>query len=162
MSIDLIPFRETPYNLQFVFAGAMHEWSYNSTFGAGTRDWELRTPPSKTVHFTNRIILTSSTTMAFQLWENATMATQGSSALKMFNVNRVSSSTTKMKIFRNSTFTGTGTNIEDIQLVAGDAYVQKAPEIILKSDTIYLMRTINTGAVSSVVNFQFVWYEPSN
>jgi hypothetical protein len=162
MSIDLVPFRETPYNLQFVFAGKMFEWSYNSSFAAGNTDWQLKTPQNETLHLTNRTMLTSSTSLEFQLWESPLVTVQGNSALSIFNVSRVSTSTSGTKIYTNPTFGGLGTNIEDIFLISGDAYTQKTPEVILKSDTDYLLRILNTGAGNQTLNFQFVWYEPSN
>jgi len=158
---SLTSFRHTPYNLQFAFAGKMYEWQYSSTFVPGNTNYQLKTPPTQIIHFINRTLLTSSTALVFQFIQDSVISVQGTSALAFFNVNRNVNSTSAFKIYTNPSATS-GTIIDDVLLVSGSPFVQESPEIILKSDTDYIMKITNSGAVDAVIDFGFVWYESDN
>lgn len=158
---SLNSFRNTPYDRQFAFAGSMYEWNYNSTFIPGKTNYQIKTPPIKIIHFIERNILTSSTALTFRFIENSIISVQGTSVLSGFNVNRTVNSTSQLKIFTNPSATS-GSIIENILLVSGSPFCQQSPEVILASDTDYIMELNNSGAVNATVNLAFVWYESNN
>jgi len=162
--LSLTPFRDTPYTAQFVFAGAMFKWQYQQSFPNGNTNFQLKTSTGKIVHLIARNLQTASTGLSFIFNENGIKA-DGILATGITNVNRINDTAVTAAInTAPTTSTGGATapiNLETIKLVANTASVQLAPEIILKTNTSYLMTIANSGGATPA-DFTFVWYESSN
>jgi hypothetical protein len=165
-SFDLIPFRETPYNLQFIFAGKMFQWQVDQTFPTSFTNMQIKTSTgTQIIHFISRTIQTASTGLYFTFSELGIKA-NGTTFGVIANVNRDSTHSQTASIMVNpTTSTGGATApviLESVRLVADTEYNQISPELILKSNSNYLMRVNNTGVAASDANFSFVWYESNN
>jgi hypothetical protein len=158
---ELTPFRDTPYDLQFAFAGKMFQWQYNSGFITGITNLQIKTSTGEITHIVARSILTSSTGMNVKLVENPVISSTGTVNQLAYNVDRRSGTTSKTVIASNVTSTG-GTVIESNNLVSGTIWEQISPEIILQTDSYYNIRITNTGSTNIPIDFNFVWYESGN
>jgi hypothetical protein len=162
MPIELLPFRETPYNLQFIFAGKMFAWEYRAAFAPGTTNFQFKTQASQDVHFITRSITTGSTAINVQLIENPAL-TDGTTLLSVYNVNRAAGTTATMAIYSNPAAIVGGSTLENIQLVQSVTLTQPSPELILKRSEDYILRVVNSGAAPApYVDLKYVWYESSN
>jgi hypothetical protein len=165
-AFDLIPFRETPYNLQFIFAGKMFQWQVEQSFVAGITNMQIKTSTgTQIIHFVNRTIQTASTSLYFTFSELGIKA-NGTTFGVIANVNRDSTHSQTASILVNpTTSTGGATApiiLESVRFIADTEYNQISPELILKSNSNYLIAVNNTGLAASDANFSFVWYESNN
>ena len=161
MVFELNQFRETPYDLQFVFVGKMYQWQYNTTFGSGVTNYQIHTSSNVLTHLTNRTIRTASTSINIQFIEVPVFVSTGTTLLPAYDVNRISATTPTLAIYSNPSATS-GTVIENIDLIAGEKWNQVATEFILNQGADYLIRVSNTALTAQSVDFNYVWYESSN
>lgn len=154
-------FRETPYNLQFTFAGKMFQWQYNSGFITGITNLQIKTSTAQITHIIARTIRTSSTGINIKFVENPVFVTTGTTGLKTYNVDRLNPLTAKT-IFAKNVSSSSGTAFENTTLISGNTWQQLAPELILKSGSNYNLRITNSGSTAKTVDFYFVWYESNN
>jgi hypothetical protein len=157
----LNPFRETPYNLQFVFVGKMYQWQYNTGFVNGVSNIQIRTSTDQIMHLIARNIRTASTGMMIKLIESPTITSTGTIDLSVHSVNRVDP-VPATAIFASSVSATVGSTIENINLVSGITWEQSTPELVLKLGTDYNIRITNSGTSVTPVDFNFVWYESNN
>jgi hypothetical protein len=159
---NLSSFRNTPYSNQFVFAGKMFQWQYNSGFINGKTNIHIKTSTSQITHIISRTLRTASTGINFKFVENAVIVTSGTTVLPSYNVSRILSNVSKNIIYKNVPAATSGLAFENITLVSGNTWQQITPELILKSGTNYNLRITNSGTSTKAVDFYFVWYESNN
>jgi hypothetical protein len=160
LSIELQPFRQTDYALQFDFVGNFYSWQYQLMSSGGTsHDLKFATSDNF-VHITSREIQTNSSAISINIYEGATFGI-GSSSSKIYNLNRGINNPNTMKIITNSTHVLPGNTLEAFTLIANDRWKQQSPELILKTNTLYWMEILNSG-LNAFVNFNYVWYESGN
>lgn len=161
MVFSLNQFRETPYNLQFTFAGKMYQWQYSSGFITGITNLQIRTSTDQIVHLIARQMRTASTGINVKFVENPTIVSTGTISLPSFNTDRRSASTS-VTVFASNVTSTSGDVLENINLVSANTWQQLSPELVLNSGIDYNVRITNTSSTDQSVNFNFVWYESDN
>ena len=161
MNISLVPFRETPYELQFLFVDKMFKWQQKVLLpDLNPVDFLITSPGDQMIHFIRREIIVNSgasdSLVGFYSGPNATLNT----ASDIFNVNRGSTNVATLSIGTSNTI-APGTLIESIFLGFGRTVRQKSEELILKKNTEYLLRFITTSPPVEI-NVIYVWYESGN
>jgi hypothetical protein len=164
----LNPFRETDYLNQFLFSGNLFECVQNCTIQPiSFRSISIITNPNKLTHIVNREVILKTTAPLnvivtnMLLFENRTVGVLGSSFYQISNLLRESNTTSKTKLYANSSFTA-GDIRETASLYRDVKWKQLESELILKSDTAYSIRFFNSRATSVVASFNLSWYESDN
>jgi hypothetical protein len=162
-SLSLVPFRDTPYSLQFAFAGVMFSVSSAVLLGSGIYNHCFVTQ-GKSVHIIARSYQTNSTNLTVDWIENGVdIAGSSGPSQFLYNVNRVLSDTTNTASLFSSptTSASSGVSIETIGLVPADKWVQTAPEFILENNKMYLIQANNHNSTGYFV-INLTWYESGN
>jgi len=155
-------FRETPYNLQFIFVGKYFKFQQKLTVAPVTRvNIEIKTGATQIVHFLERnvriISSVSTVSVGYELYENSTTTTVAS--YPIFNVDRTSSNVSTVSI-ATCTFTAIGNNLEAYVIRNGQAH-QRSKELILKPSTTYMISFV-TAASTAQIDINYIWYESDN
>lgn len=164
MAMNLTTFRDTLYDIQFIFAGKMFKWQYQQSIPNGITNFQIKTSTNQIVHMIGRSLQTASTGLSFIFNEDG-VKTDGVLATGISNVNRTVSFS-PVTVINTAPTSSTGgptapTRLFTTKLIANTANVQLAPEIILKLDTSYLMTISNSGGAAPL-GMTFIWYESNN
>jgi hypothetical protein len=144
----------------------MFQWQVDRSFSIGITNMQIKTSTgTQIVHFIRRAIQTASTGLVFTFNELGIKA-NGTTFGVIANVNRDSTHSQTASLHVNPTTSTGGVTtpviLESVKLVANTEFDQISPEIILKSNSNYLMTVNNIGLAASDANFNFVWYESNN
>lgn len=157
-SIELSPFRCTPFDTQKIFQSEIFKTSYAFITG-GDIEYELLTPANKDVHIVSMAITAESSVTTFLLVENGVTVDGSTVGIEaIYNVDRTSATTNGSRFLRFPT-TGAGTILMSSVLIKSDPWVNDWPEFILPRNTKYILKYARVGAQSARVTTSLVWYE---
>jgi len=163
--------RQTPYWLNFLFAGQMYIASHSYTIGNGATAYvESIIPPTtgKIIHLLTRgITVEGGGPITIDLYEAPTV-TDGTTPFIMSNLDRRSAKTPSWQLFSDPTGVSGGTHIStDIVSTGGGpkatgALVSGTTELIFHPSYRYVLKMTNLGSLASTVIVSYLWYESGN
>lgn len=167
--------RQSPYWLNFVFAGRAFTAQYTVSIGTGaTENIQLKTPIDPAsggwwVHLQTRKIIVEDEDIEYMLLENPTV-TDGSTDINVSNLDRRSDRTNNFSLYSDPSNISGGTTIET-GYIPGSTGVLGGPgvnvdfdefERVLDADSDYILQITNLGDTSTTVHVRWVWYESEN
>jgi hypothetical protein len=160
---ELIPFRETPYNLQFLFGGLLFRTVAAIDVLAGvTRNFRVTKTTARHIHLISRYFQVNGVGMALNFYEGSTFNAGGTTGISRTNCNRTSTKTSIVTIVTDAVINTTGTLLESVTLIPSLKWNQQSHELILKNGTDYLFTLTNSSGVGLRVTMNWIWYEASN
>jgi len=139
--------------------------SYEALAKNATKDFLIITPnTAKWAHMTIGLA-NKSGELAWSLYEDATVSANGTLD-GTFNRNRNSVTANTTLIYEDPTVTGVGDLLPDGYLGSGKnlpgGEARDSEEILLKQNTIYLLRVVEQNVAATIINWVFDWYEHTN
>lgn len=168
MTISSSLFRDTPYWLNFLYAGQMFSWDHKFTIpSAGTVYYEVETGLSRLHHtLTRGLAVDGGGPITLRLIEAPTLTDGTLKAAN--NMDRRSAKIAATKFYTNPTGVAGGTVIEEMFIPTGGGPNTSASlqagltERILKPNTKYVVSILNSGAQPSTVEVNILFYESVN
>lgn len=121
------------------------------------------------IHYRPVIATSSGDKVDIELYEGATLSANGTDMKSsVINCNRQSSKTTQMQTFySDSTISSAGTLIKSAYIPGGTGVggtvsggsIGVQNEILLKQNTLYVVKVINGSGDDNTIHLQFQWYE---
>lgn len=138
---------------------------YHNVPKNGTKDHLIITPnTTKWAHFVVDVEAITSSVIVY-LYEGATYSAVGTPETPI-NRNRNYTNGNTTLIYEDPTITAVGTLLADTYVGAGKnsegGRVRDQQEIILKQNTVYLVRVVEQNIAATPVNIAFDWYEHTN
>lgn len=162
MSVYLETIRNTPYWLQFMFAGKMFSYTKPIVATANSTTYmQFKTGSTQIIHLIDRIFQTQSNDITVEFLENPTL-TDGTPADPPSNLQRQSVNTSDITVYNNPVGVSGGNIIGKVKLVNGIEWKSKEFEMVLKKNTNYVIKVTNTLGSNVDVAMYLVWYESSN
>lgn len=162
-------YRDTPYWLNFVFAGQAYSASHVYTIGAGATAYlELKTDAriAHILSFTGQA--EGAGPILVGVRENPTAISGTTPPTAIANMDRRSAKTPSMQVFVNPTGISGGTVIETFLIATGGgpksagSLAAEALEWILRPAARYVLSLLNQGSQSSSCHVSLLWCESDN
>lgn len=167
--IDKIISRETPYWLQFLYAGQMFTASHlYSAVAAGGTVYVESIIGSELIHLLARnVTVDGGGPVTLSLYEAPTI-TDGTLQFTKMNCDRRSAKTGTFILYYNPTAVSGGTLLFTDYIATGGGpkgtggTTVGINEVVFKPNTKYVLAITNTGTQTSNVQINYLWYESSN
>lgn len=160
--------RETPYWLQFLYAGQMYIASHLYSVASGATVYVESITNAKLVHLLSRTLtVDSGGPVALSLYEAPTV-TNGTSQFTIMNCDRRSAKTPTFVLYYNPTAVSGGTLLFTDYIATGGgakgtgSTTAGINEVVFKPNTKYVLALTNSGSQTSAVQVNYLWYESSN
>jgi hypothetical protein len=160
-SFSLNVVRNTPYLLQFLFAGELFKFQQDLNSGAtGTFSINFKTGATKIIHIVQKKITTSVTNVANLTFRENSGASPGTS-YPTFNQNRILGDNPTLTAFTSGALGG-GLTLETESIDTNNPGTLITPEFILKKNVVYSFNIVSVPFTP--FNFELLWYEetPNN
>jgi len=165
-------FRDTPYWLNFVFAGQTFNMSHiYSSVAAGASVYFQATTEGRLAHIVRLAAsVQGGGPVVGYLIESPSFTAGSAPPTVVANMDRRSSKAPTMACYVNPTGVTGGTTIELTLIATGGGVLEtgagsvaiEALEWVLRPETSYVIRLHNQGTAASTINLSMVWYESSN
>jgi hypothetical protein len=162
MSAFFETIRQTPYWLQFMFAGKMYSTTYTMTVPPnGDAFIQIKTAGTQIVHLIDRIYQTESNDITMDFIEGPTL-TDGTTPINITRLQRQIAIPAEVQLFSDPTAITGGTTLGEVKLVDGIEWKSKEFEMILEKNENYLIKATNSLGSAVEVAIFLVWYESGN
>ena len=145
--------------------GGSHFFTGNFTLLANAQVYNIIFITPDTLKYSHMIFeLATQAEAMFNYYEGVTVSANGT-ALAMFDRNRTTDNTPGTTFYHTPTIATTGVEFGAGIFGSGNkigGQLRDSNEIILKPNTIYLLRITNNTSVSNWLDWQFDWYEHTN
>lgn len=164
--IDYTVFRNTPYWLNFLFAGQVFNVDMNATVNANsTKYYEIITDANYIHHMLQfNVVTTAKSDILIELYEAPTV-TDGTISITPINLDRRKSKVSKTLFYSNPSGVSSGLMIQSLFIVTGNTIGSTTygnTELILKKATKYVVKVQNLGAQNTDCYIKILYYESSN
>lgn len=166
--IEKIISRETPYWLQFLYAGEMFTASRLYSVAAASTAYVQSITHAKLIHLLARTLsVDGGGPITLALYEAPTV-TDGTLQFTKMNCDRRSAKVSTFDLFYNPTAVSGGTLLFTDYVATGGGPKSTGSttaginEVVFKPNTKYVLALTNTGTQTSAIQINYLWYESSN